>query len=256
MKRDENGLSTVQRMFDIIEKILELESAGVTELAERLDTPKSTVHSHLKTLEKEEYVVNKNGKYQLGLRFFQLGINSRDCQTIVELVRPSLKQLSRQTGEFVWFVVEEYGWGVYVDSEAGEQAIDVGGALGKRDHLHYLAAGKAILSQLPDRRVQEIIQIRGLPSKTGDTITDPDEMFAQLEDIRDRNGIAFNDNEEIKGLRAVGAPIVHDDTVYGAISISGPTNRMRGQRYREDLPDLILGATNEIELRLMDEDTL
>lgn len=254
MERESNGLTSVQRLFDIVEKILEMESTGVTELSESLDMPKSTVHSHLKTLENEEYVVNENGDYQLGLRFFELGIRSRTRRTIVELVQPSLRQLSRETGEFVWFVVEEYGWAVYVDSEAGEQAIDVGGSLGKRDHLHYLAAGKAILSQLPENRVQEIIQTRGLPQQTNETITDFDNLFAQLGEIRERNGVAFNDNEEVPGLRAVGAPIVHDDTVYGAISISGPTNRMRGARYREDLPDLILGATNEIELRLMNED--
>ena len=38
--------------------------------------------------------------------------------------------------------------------------------------------------------------------------------------------------------------------VLGAFSISGPSNRFEGAFFEEDLPDRILGVTNELELNL------
>lgn len=38
--------------------------------------------------------------------------------------------------------------------------------------------------------------------------------------------------------------------VIGAISVSGPANRLRGDRFREELPDTLLGVINEIELTI------
>jgi len=36
----------------------------------------------------------------------------------------------------------------------------------------------------------------------------------------------------------------------GAISISGPSNRVKGSLLEEEFPDLLLGSTNEIEINL------
>jgi len=44
------GIQTIDRTFGIVEAMIELEGAGVTELANHVDLPKSTVHHHLLTL--------------------------------------------------------------------------------------------------------------------------------------------------------------------------------------------------------------
>jgi DNA-binding IclR family transcriptional regulator len=41
-----------------------------------------------------------------------------------------------------------------------------------------------------------------------------------------------------------------DDVGIGAISVSGPKNRMREERFTEDLPEQVTGTANVIELNL------
>nr|WP_321169935.1 IclR family transcriptional regulator C-terminal domain-containing protein [Salinigranum rubrum] len=89
-----------------------------------------------------------------------------------------------------------------------------------------------------------------LPELTPHTITDHDEFFSQLDTIRER-GYAFNDEESIQGLRAVGVPIRgKEHEILGALSVSGPTHRLKGDWYTEDIPDLLLGVSNELELNI------
>ena len=60
-----------------------------------------------------------------------------------------------------------------------------------------------------------------------------------------------NFEESVEGLHAVGAPITdEDDVAIGAISISGPANRLDGTLLREELPSLLLGTVNEITINL------
>lgn len=68
--------------------------------------------------------------------------------------------------------------------------------------------------------------------------------------IRER-GYVFNEGENIVGLNAVGTALIADDgKVIGALSISGPTHWMTGKWTREELPDLLLGMANELELNI------
>jgi len=114
-------------------------------------------------------------------------------------------------------------------------AVQVKGHVGTRAPLHSTGLGKAILAHLPEERVESIVDHHGMPASTPETITDRDELFDALERIRDR-GFAFDDEERLRGLRCVAAPILANDDVVGAISVSGPTNRLRDDRYREELP--------------------
>jgi DNA-binding IclR family transcriptional regulator len=112
--------------------------------------------------------------------------------------------------------------------------------------LHCTALGKAILSQFSRDRVRAIIDEVGLPRHTSNTITDPAELFAELETIREQN-VAFDEEEVVKGLRCVAAPVTAGDRA-AAISVSGPTSRFKGDRFHEALPELIRDAANVIEV--------
>jgi len=70
-----------------------------------------------------------------------------------------------------------------------------------------VGVGKAILAQLSRDRVMEIVERHGLLKRTEQTITDPDELCAELEEIRDA-GVAFDDEEYGNGLRCVAAPVM------------------------------------------------
>jgi DNA-binding IclR family transcriptional regulator len=236
-------------VFEVIESLRRRNGATVTELAEDLDIAKSTAHAHLSALEQQEFLVKDGQTYRLSLRFLDLGIHVRSQIELTQVAEPLLSKLAEETGEAVWLITEEHGLAVYLDKSMGENALQIQSSIGERSHLHYLAAGKSLLAYLPRDDVETIIRRRGLPEKTDDTITDPDELLEELDEIRDR-GYAFNENEEIDGVRGVGAPVCADGRAIGALGIGAPENRLRGDRFREEVPNHLLGATNEIELRL------
>jgi DNA-binding IclR family transcriptional regulator len=165
------------------------------------------------------------------------------------LGRSTIEQLAATTGEAVWLVTEESGYGVYLDYALGEQAVQTYARIGTRSPLHCLASGKSILAHLPEERVTEIVERRGLEQRTEHTVGSLEELLDELEVTRER-GYAMNDEEAISGTRAVGTAIVVDDAVVGAISTVGPANRMTDRQLDEGIIDHVLGAANELELKL------
>ena len=242
-------VDAAQRSFQILEGLVDLEGAGVTELASHLGIPKSTTHNHLQTLIEGEYVVREGDTYDIGLRFLRLGEYSRTRQEVLSFARPEIESLAEETGELVNLNVEEYGRGIFLDRVKGADAVHMDTYAGKRVYLHTTAFGKAILASLPTERVDEIIDRHGLPAVTDRTITDPKELQAELERVLER-GVAFEREERLEGLCCVAAPIIVDGTVVGAISVSGPESRMRGTWFTEELPDLIRQKTNVIEVNM------
>lgn len=249
LDENENEVEAVNKTIRILEVLREHDGVGVTELADRLGWPKSTVHNHLATLRRSEYIVQADGKYKLGLRFLELGEFVKDRNEIYGLVEPKIQELATDLGERVQFVVEEHGDGVYVRIATGERAVSTGSHLGRRrSMLHATASGKSILAFSPESEVHRVIERKGLPELTANTITDEEELFTALAEVRER-GYAFNYEEHIEGLRAVAAPVENEgDEVVGAISVAGPAHRMRGDWFTEELPDKILGIRNELEL--------
>lgn len=241
-------VKTTSTLFRIIETLLELEGAKVAELDEELAISKSTIYKHLQTLEQENYVVKDGGTYQIGLRFLGFGEYARKRRKLYQLAKPEMARLAEETGEMSNLLVEEHGRGILLHRASSDQAISLDTYAGKEVHLHANGNGKAILSCLSDDRVDEIIDLHGLPKMTENTITDRDRLFEELETIRKR-GWAFDEEERLQGLRCVSIPITGvEGEVLGSVSVSGPATRLEGDRYREDIPELLQRAKNVIEM--------
>ncbi|MEY7850924.1 IclR family transcriptional regulator [Natrarchaeobius sp. A-rgal3] len=248
MKPKTNSVGTIELTFEIIEIVKERGEAGVAEIAKVLDQPKSTVHSHLSTLEQNEYLVAENGSYQLGLRFLDLGEITRKRKKIYREGKDEVEKLAENTGELASILVEEHGRGVFLCRPKGENAVQLDSYDGYRIHLHTTAAGKPILAHKSKAEIQRIIDYHGLPRRTENTIVDTDELFEHLTEVREQ-GIAFDDEERLRGLRCVGAPIRNgEDEVVGTVSLAGPTSRLQGDVFHEEYPDLVQQAANVIEL--------
>lgn len=242
-------LRTVERAFRVVETIHQVGGLRLSSLADELDVPKSTAHRYLTTLENLGYLTkNRKGQFEISLEFLNLGIQTRSEKGVYSHSKEKVRELADQTGERVQLAVEEHGKDVLIYGKSGEHGVQTDAHLGRKLYLHTNATGKAILAFLPEDRIHSIIDTHGLPEQTENTITDEDELFETLDEIRDR-GISYNHEERILGLRAVGAPIFDkDDNVIGSISISGVRNRMDGKRYEEELPSLLAETVDEIQL--------
>lgn len=243
-------LRTLSVAFQIIEALQELDGAGVTELATHLDLAKSTIYNHLRTLQHHHYVIRDGDEYRLSLKFLDHGGYVRYRGDRFDLIKQTVRDVADETDELCQFVTEEHGIGVFVFREEGAQAVNTQTRIGSRVHLHHTTAGKAILASLPDERVETIVEQRGLPGKTEHTINTREDLFDELTDIRNR-GYAFDKDEHIRGLNALGVPVRDESkTVLGAVSIATPQHRLRSKSRENEIADLLLGVVNELELNI------
>jgi DNA-binding IclR family transcriptional regulator len=247
-ERSPRRVQSVRTAMEIIELLEEREGAGVTEIAGHLDLTKGTVHTQLATLRERGFVTKQGEDYHLGLRFLELGENAKKRLSVPDVAKRELDKLAEDTDTRTQLVVEENGMVICVYLARGPNAILPPTDVGYREYLHCIASGKALLAHLPDERIEAVLGKHGLPAKTDATITDRERLFEALAEIRER-GYALNDEEKLRGLRAVGTPVIgQDGEPIGAISISDTTRNMPDERFRETIPDRLMGVANIIEV--------
>ena len=250
MATDDAPVRATQTTIRVIRALRELDSAGVSAVAEHLDVPTSTAFDHLRTLEQNEFVRREGDEYVLGSQFLEIGGYCRSNDHLYKIAEPEIQKMAHKTGEHANLVIEEFGQGVFYAKAEGEDAFQLDTHVGKRVHLQTTGAGKAILAELPDERVEEIIDTHGLPRITENTITDRATLFEELDTVREQ-GFATETEERIQGVRCVGAALTDGDgDVLGAVSVSGPKSGMQDERFFEDIPELVLRTANVIEVNM------
>jgi len=251
MAKNDESHRKIKSDLTLLSIVTALKNSGgmtITELAGELDLAKSTVYAHVHTLADEGYLIKEDNEFRLSLRLLDLG-GSVQTRYLNELIREKVDMLAIKTKERAQFVVEEEGVGVHLYCSYGADAVQTKVWVGRHFPLHISAAGKAILAHLSERRRNRILQEDPV-AFTDHTVTDVDKLRRELQQIRE-DEYALNQQESTRGLRAVGVPVRDgNDGVIGAISVSGPTHRIKGDVLREELPDLLLGVVNEIELKL------
>jgi IclR family KDG regulon transcriptional repressor len=244
-------VGATETSFAIVEQLASRPAgAEITALASELDVSKSTVYNHLQTLRELGYVVKRDGEYFLGLQFLTVGDSARARTGLYPLVKDETDALVEAVGERAQVMVEERGRGIYIYQAKADQGIQTDSHIGMVVSLNATAVGKAYLAHLDEDERRRVLDAMSFQEQTPNTRTDREQLLTEFDEIRDR-GYAFNDEERTVGMRAVGAPIVVNDgeDVVGAISVSGPTTRMTGDWYREDVPERVRQAARVISIR-------
>jgi DNA-binding IclR family transcriptional regulator len=251
--RTPRRIQSVQTAFKILEILRNKQGASVTEVANEIDKSAGTVHTYLATMEDEGYVKNEDGVYQVGLFALPLGEYVRSQSQLYAAGKPVVDKLTQETGEAGHLVVESHGREILLYEQFGPDAVgeDIYTRIKgyPQQNLHCSAASKAILAHLDQSHRDRILSDYELISRTSNTITDEAVLRDELQQIRNK-GFASNDEEQIMGVRAVAAPIIYNDTVSGAISISAPKSRMQDKRFTTTVPEQIIDAANIIEVNI------
>lgn len=201
---------------------------GVTELAERLNLGKSTVHRLLATLEAEQLIEQdaETGLYRLGLAMLELGEAASAPTALHQAVLMPMTTLRLQTGETVQTAVLDGREVVYVERLESPNTLRVFLSVGHRNWAHATSTGKCLLAHLDERQLDRLLTGWELPAKTPRTITDQWHLRRELKDIRSQ-GYARNFHESETGIISVAAPVrTRTGTVVAAISVAGPSCRM------------------------------
>jgi len=226
----ERYVQTLERALDILEVLARSEEyLGVTEIGNRIGLHKSTVHRILQTLCYRGYVEKEKDRerYHLGIKIVELGTRFFNDLEIRKVAASFLGLLAKSFDEVVHLVLLDDGEVVYIDKRESSQLVGLHSKVGRRALMHCTAVGKAILSTLPEEEVRYILQTKGMPGFTYTTITDPDRLMEQLREIK-RLGYALEAEENEIGILCLGTPIFdYSGRAIGAISVSGPVNRMK-----------------------------
>lgn len=250
MSENSTPVKATKVTFEIIDFLRKRNGAGVSEIADHLEKPTSTIHDHLRTLETEEYLIKDDSEYRIGARFLELGEQARSRMKVYHLARPEVDELATKTGNHSNIMIEEHGRGVFLYKAKGENAVRLDTHAGMRVYLQTTALGKSILAFRPLEEVETILDRHGLPQITENSITSRDQLLKELDQIRER-GYAIDDEERVQGMRCVAAPITTSEgKAVAAISVSGPKSRLQGEYLEETLPNMVLQSSNVIEVNL------
>jgi DNA-binding IclR family transcriptional regulator len=240
-------IRSVEISCEIIETIRKMGSATHSELADQLPHSKSTIHDHLATLRANQLIVRDNKRYKLGLRFVGLSQHVKDQWFDYPVIREAVEELADKTGERSRFGGEDYGRLIYIYEVSGSSSIVRHSQSTIQEPLHCTALGKSILAFEPQHRIDEIVDYHGLEQRTPNTITEYDELMAELEQVRAQK-FAVDDEELTRGMRCVAAPVMGDDTAIGAIGVSGPVSRLEDSRMSDELATEVRRVANVIEI--------
>lgn len=248
-KNSTDAVGAVKTSASVVEALKHLGSAGVTELANETGISKSNVHRHLVTLEELGFVLKDQNRYRLSLRFLEYGGEIRERHAQTRLIKPKVGELAERTQEVAQFMIENDGYAVVIYKQSGRKGVSISSRIGSHLPMHQVASGKAMLANMPAERVEDILDKRGISQATDNTITDRDELFDELEQIRER-GYAINREESTEGLLAMSVSVSGPDGFIGACALSGPAYRMQEKFESDQVQQTALSIANEIELEL------
>lgn len=207
----------------------------LSQLARKLDIPKSTAHNLLRTLQSFDLVRQDpaSRRYRLGPRAMELGLLFSRRTEVLAHARPVLRKLAEETRETVKLGILSSNEVLIIAAIESSHQLHTRGDIGRRWPLHSCSLGKAMLSALPNAEAEEILQAKGMPRYMDSTITTWPDMQRELNRIRNRR-YALDLEENEAGVCCAAAPVV--DPLRGAvaaISVSGPTVRLDKERLIE-----------------------
>lgn len=217
----------------------------LSQIAETLALPKTSVFSLLKALEGGGYVRRAGGEYRLSDSALKLGSAMGRLVSFPRCARPVLEALATGTGETVMLgVLSAEGHEVsYVDIVESEAPLRFTVRVGNRRPLYAAAAGKALLAFLPRPARQAFLADTRFVRFTAETSTRA-ALTRMLPDIR-RRGVVLDANGIVDAASAIASPCFDaGGAVHCAVSVAGPTARIIARQ--EEFEVRTRGAGEEI----------
>lgn len=234
-QRDTNKSSTALRAFQVLETVAK--DAGplsVSEISRRVGLDRVTCYRMLRTIEQAGYLVRDvdTKNFRMSRRVVSLAKHLLAEDEDRLLVSQALKRISAASGETSHYSELDHDSAILTQRSKGTQLVAVDFQIGERSALHTTSVGKAILAFQPP--VFREAYLKGpLSRSTEHTITDPIELGAELERVREA-GIAYDHYELALGMKCVAVPVRQaDGAVRAGISISGPDSRFTDTKLTE-----------------------
>jgi DNA-binding IclR family transcriptional regulator len=227
------SIGAVANALALLGAIAERDVLGLGEAAEIAGVSKSTAYRLLATLEVAGLVERlPESGYRAGVEAIRWASRLLAGVDVRAVAMPTLRELRDETGETVNLAILRDTSLVYVEileSPAAFRMADIPGAIAP---VHATALGQAVSIHLEPHRLATLLGPEPYPRFTPNTPTSWQAFNATLTAARAR-GYGVDLEEVALGVACVGAAVLDDGRVVGAISVSGPRARMSDARIDE-----------------------
>jgi DNA-binding IclR family transcriptional regulator len=216
-------LEKTLRVLDLF--TVERPSWSVTEVARELELPTATAHRLVRALEARSYLARVGSRYRLGFAAIDLGRRATASVDLRLLLGGVLRELARRTGETALLTVydESRHGSLCIDRIETTHSLRLAIEIGRVTPIHAGASAKALLAFL-EQPIREEILGHDLERLAPGTVTDPEQLREQLDEIRAR-GWAASYEENNVGAWGLAAPIVVGTGVVASIGFAAPAAR-------------------------------
>ena len=224
-----NYINSIQRAVKILNLFdNNIKYLGVSEIARKLKINKSTTYRIVRTLKKEELLIQdeETHKYRLGYKILDIANRMRKQYGDKDIAIEEMKKLRDKTGEAVLLSVYTHMGGVCIEKVDTKNAIKLTSKPGHTTPLHSGATGKILLAYAEQKEIDKVLSQK-LESYTENSTTDAEKIRKQLKEIREQ-GYVVSWGEVDKGAIGIGAPILDEEgnILYG-LSMVGPEDRIK-----------------------------
>ncbi len=223
---------------------------GVREIGRQLGVAPSIAQRLVRTLTNAGYLeqTGEASRYTIGYRAFQVGNAFVSQNSIHSAVMPELYALADQHINGFLGVLRDRAV-VYLATVQSNGPIALTHRPGLQTYLHSTALGKAILAEMPDAQVRQLLEEASLPRLTEQTEISIPQLLSELKQVRNL-GYATNDEENRYGVYSAGAIVRDSDNrPIGALSGGVPSSGLT-RKERNRVIKLVVEAARNASRRL------
>jgi DNA-binding IclR family transcriptional regulator len=241
----------VEKCFAILDLLSKMDKPlGISDISRKLALNKSTVFNMVYTLIDLNVLEGMDdGKFGFGPRFYVLGSAAGNRSELIRVSHPYLEKINYETKLSAFLGIRADLRSVIIDKVDSAHGIKISSEIGMQMPVLAGAGIKAMLSQLSKQDLETLISDVSFRRYTPNTITAMDDYLTEINNVREE-GIAFDREEYIEGMVALGIPITTSSRkVQAAIWVVGLKQQVAQEALRR-LKPLLKGVSEEINQRL------
>lgn len=213
-----------KRVLDILLTLSDVDGGiSQAQICEKTNIPKSTISPILKTMVEMGFLNLSNGLYKVGIESFKVGEAFLRSTSGLEIITSYMKAIVDECNEICQLGIYTDQGVLYLEKIEPVRSIKLASSVGSTLPHYATALGKALISQFDNDTLRAMFAGK-MQKFTKNTITDIDRLIEDIESVR-RNSYATEYGEISDHTQCAAIPIVQDDRVLAAISVSVPSFR-------------------------------
>lgn len=223
-------LQTADRALLILE-MLAKEGMTATDIQNRLELNKSTVHRLMMTLLSRGFVERNEatGIYQIGLKLVEISSIRLNHVELKTEALPYLHALANKVGQSIQLAIYDEGEAVFIEKVEKYQSLHMYCQIGKRIPIYCSAVGKTLVMDKKDDEILSLLDGVRFERFTEHTHWEAEEV---LQDVVEGRKVGFTKDmaEHEDGVHCIAMPVYdYRSKIVAAVSITGFDEEIYGE---------------------------